>query len=78
MAFGFALHGEGLARPFAVELLPKSIESFLALQDVHAGRPRRFLFEGEVHALVAAVLPRAASLDALDGDAATRRRACAS
>src|SRR3546814_7977085 len=33
-----------------------------------AGRPGGFLFEGEVHALVTAVLLRLSRLDALDGD----------
>src|SRR3546814_3711527 len=36
--------------------------------DLHAGRPGGFLFEGEVHALVTAVLLRLSRLDALDGD----------
>src|SRR3546814_9768123 len=42
--------------------------SDLLLQGVHAGRPGGFLFEGEVHALVTAVLLRLSRLDALDGD----------
>jgi hypothetical protein len=47
--------------------LPEVIESFLLSQVVHAGWSCRFLLEGEMHALVAAVL-RGAWLDALDVD----------
>jgi len=55
--------------PFGIELPHEGIEALLLLQAVEAGRPGRFLLQGEVHALVAAVLLRMARLDALDGDA---------
>ncbi len=76
IAFGWALHGQRLVRPFAIELLPEVIESFLLLQGVHAGWPCRFLLEGEVHALVAAILLRVAWLDALDGDSEAQPPDC--
>ena len=56
-------------RPLGVELLHEGIEAGLLLQAVHAGRAGGFLFQGQMHALVAAVLLRMAGLDALDGDA---------
>ena len=46
---------KGLSRG-CVELLDEGIEAGLLLQAVHAGRAGRLLLEGEVHALVAAVL----------------------
>ena len=66
---GRTLHGEGLVRPFDIELADEGIEARLLLQGVDAGRPCGLRLEGEVHALMAAVLLRMAGLDALDGDA---------
>ena len=56
-------------RPFGVELADEGIEARLLLQIVAAGWARRLLFQGEMHALVAAVLLRMTWLDALDSDA---------
>ena len=56
-------------RPLGIELADEGIEAFLLLQAVGAGRAGCFLFESEVHTLVASVLLRMAGLDALDGDA---------
>jgi hypothetical protein len=56
-------------RAFSVELLDESVEAGLLLQAIHARRASSLLFEGQVHALVAAVLLRAARLDALDANA---------
>ena len=56
-------------RPFGIELADEGIEALLLLQAVDAGRTGCFLLEGEVHALVTAVLLRMAGLDAFDGDA---------
>ncbi len=56
-------------RPFGIELADKGIEAVLLLQAVEARWPGCLLFEGEMHALVAAVLLRVARLDAFDCDA---------
>ena len=56
-------------RPFGVELANEGVEAFLLLQAVGARRAGCFLLEGEVHALVTAVLLGMAWLDALDDDA---------
>ena len=56
-------------RPFGIELLDEGIEAGLLLQAVHAWWSGGFLLQGEVHALVAAVLLRVAWLDAFDCDA---------
>ena len=56
-------------RSFNVELLNEGIEACLLLQAVHSWRTGCFLLEGEVHALVPAVLLRMAWFDAFDGDA---------
>ena len=42
-------------RPLGVELAHEVIEAGLLLQVIHAGRTRRFLFQRQVHTLVATV-----------------------
>ncbi len=56
-------------RPFGIELADEGIEAVLLLQAVEARRAGCLLLEGEMHALVAAVLLRMARLDAFDRDA---------
>ena len=56
-------------RPFEIELVHEFVEAGLLLQGVHARWPGCFLFEGEVHALVAPILLGMTWFDALDGDA---------
>jgi hypothetical protein len=48
--------------------LDELIEAALLLQEVEGCRLGSFLLQGEVHALVPAVLLRVARLDALDAD----------
>jgi len=55
-------------RAFDVELTHEGIEPGLLLQRVEARRAGGLLLQGQVHALMAAVLLRMAGLDALDGD----------
>jgi hypothetical protein len=55
--------------PFEIELVREIVEAGLLLQGVHARRPGCLLFEGEVHAFVAAILLGMTWFDALDGDA---------
>lgn len=43
-------------RPFAIELLDEGIELGLLLQKVSTGRPSGFVFQRQMHALVAAIL----------------------
>src|ERR1700682_1568397 len=61
-----ALHAESLVRPFSIEFLNESVETFLLLQAVGAWRTGCFLLECEMHTLVAAVLLRMAGLDTFD------------
>ncbi|MGY4625424.1 uncharacterized protein YndB with AHSA1/START domain [Bradyrhizobium sp. USDA 4486] len=51
-----------------IELVHEGIEALLLLQAVEARRPGGLLLEGEMHALVPAILLRMTWLDALDGD----------
>ena len=53
----------------ALNSCKEGVEASLLLQAVHARRAGGFLLQGEMHALMAAVLLRLARLDALDGDA---------
>ena len=48
--------------------LDELIEAALLLQEVEGGRLGSFLFQGEVHTFVSAVLLRVTRLDALDAD----------
>jgi hypothetical protein len=66
---GGAFHIKCFMGPFDIELMNEGIEAVLLLQAIEAGRTDRFRLEGEMHALVAAVLLRMPRLDALDGDA---------
>jgi hypothetical protein len=52
-----------------VELLDESVEAGLLRQAVGPGRSGGLLLQGQMHALMAAVLLRMAGLDALDRDA---------
>src|SRR5690606_24800808 len=56
-------------RPLGVVNPREVIEALLLLEEVEGGWSGSLLLEGEVHALVAAVLLRVARLDALDRDA---------
>ena len=56
-------------RSLGVELVHEGVEAGLLLEAVAAWRAGGFLLQGEVHALVAAVLLGTAWLDAFDGDA---------
>src|SRR4051794_22339817 len=67
--FGGGLHGHRFVRPLGIELAHERIEAALLLEAVHPWRPRGFLFQGQMHALVATVLLRMSGPDALDGDA---------
>ena len=66
---GRALHPECLVRTFPIEFLDERIELSLLLEDIGAGRPRRFLLQSQMHAFMAAVLLRMARPDALNADA---------
>jgi hypothetical protein len=56
-------------RSLGVELVHEGVEAGLLLEAVAAWRAGGFLLQGQVHALVAAVLLGTAWLDAFDGDA---------
>ena len=56
-------------RSLVVELLDKIVELGLLLQTVHACRARGFIFQSEMHALMATILLRMTGLDSFDGDA---------
>lgn len=56
-------------RPILVVNLDEVIKALLLLQEVEGGRFGGFLFQGQMHALVPAVLLRVAGLDALEADA---------
>ena len=56
-------------RSLGIELVNEGVEAVLLLEAVVARRAGRLFFEGEVHALMAAILLRMAGLDALDRDA---------
>jgi len=56
-------------RALLVVAVDEVIKARLLLQNVRGGRLRCLLFQGEMHALVAAVLLGMARLDALDVNA---------
>src|ERR1700686_4048332 len=55
-------------RPLAVVALDEAIEACLLPQEILRGRMSSFLLERQVHALMTAVLLRAAGPDALDAN----------
>src|SRR5215470_10122502 len=55
-------------RPFVVELLLESIKLGLLLEEVGRGGSGGLLLQGQMHALMAAILLGMARADALDGD----------
>jgi hypothetical protein len=60
-------------RPLIVVVVDEVIELGLLLQEVVAGRLGGLQLQGQMHALMAAVLLRVAGLDALDLDAEAER-----
>ena len=66
---GRGLHGQRLVRAVGVEFLDEGVEAGLLAEAVRGGGAGGLLLEGQVHALVAAVLLRLARGDALERDA---------
>ena len=66
---GGILHRERLVRSVMVIAIDKVIELRLLLQEILRGRLGRFLFQGQVHTLVATILLGMTGFDALDADA---------
>ena len=58
-------------QPFGIELANEGVEAAPLLQAVEARRASSLLLEGQMHALVAAVLLRMARLDAFDRNSTT-------
>jgi hypothetical protein len=56
-------------RSLLFEFAHESTKTRLLLEDVAAGRAVRLLLEGQMHALMAAILLRVAGPDALEGGA---------
>jgi hypothetical protein len=56
-------------RPLVVEFAHEGVEASLLLQAVHARRAGGFLFQGQVHALMTAILLRMTRSDALNREA---------
>jgi len=56
-------------RPFVIEFIHEIVEAGLLRQAVSASRLRCFFFQGEMPALMAAILLGVAWLDAFNGDA---------
>lgn len=69
VVLGRAGHVEGLMGSFSVSDLDEVVELALLLEEVGGRRPGCFQLEGQMHALMAAVLLRVAGLDPLDLDA---------
>ena len=66
---GRTFHRERLMRTLVVELLDKGVELGLLLKQVGAGGTGGLLFQGQMHALVTAVLLRMTGADAFYADA---------
>src|SRR5215470_13177477 len=64
-----ALHVECLVRTFGIELAEEGIKSLLLLQAVEVQRAGGLLLEGQMHALMPAVLLWMPRFDTLDGNA---------
>jgi hypothetical protein len=73
---GRAFHGDRLVGALVCELLQEGIELGLLLQAVHGWGPGGFLLEGEMHALMAAVLQLSAAQPADRERVRTQRRPC--
>jgi hypothetical protein len=63
---GWALHFQRRMWPLLVELFDEVVELGLLLQNVGASGTGGFLFEGEMHAFMTAILLRVAGLDAFE------------
>jgi len=59
-------------RPFGIEFIHESIEAGLLRQAILASRLRCFFLQGQVHALVPAILLGMSGFDPLDRDAQTQ------
>lgn len=70
--FPRVFHPDGLVRALMVIAFLEGIQLFLLRKQRASRRSADRLLERQVHALVPAVLLRAAGLDALDGDAETQ------
>ena len=66
---GWAFHAERLVRTLVIKDLDELVEAGLLLQKVGTGRLGGFLLQGQVHALMAAILLRGAGFDSFDTDA---------
>jgi len=66
--FGRAFHVQGFVTTLLVEDLDKGIELGLLLKEIQCGRFGGFLFQGEMHALMAAILLRMTRFDAFNAD----------
>jgi len=64
-----AAHTQRLVRSLVVVAFDEVVEFGLLLEEIAAGRLGGLELQGQKHAFVAAVLLRAAGLDALDRDA---------
>jgi hypothetical protein len=66
---GRAFHVQGFMGSFVIEFLEEGVELGLLLQDVGARWASGFFFQGQMHALMPAVLLGMTGPDALNGDA---------
>ena len=66
---GRTFHVQRFVRAFVVEDLDELVEAGLLLQEIWSRRFGGFFFQGQMHALMTAILLRMARLDAFDADA---------
>ena len=66
---GRALHVESFVRPFLIEDVDEVIKPGLLLQEVATGRFGGFFLQGEMHALMTAILLGMTRLDAFNANA---------